>query len=387
MVVHGDAFLRRALQGIAGGHQAGQVVRALPHRLLDRSSDRGRVGQPVAKGHHLRLAQLHVCHDVPLPAAACRQAHGLGNEECSPDATRVVLGPQASRRAGSGRAALTRRASLARRVRGIGDAGLQRLAGLGAIGDAGVEREEHQSRPVEKLRPLVRVDEIARIGLRETWRARREDVLQAVEHLESALRAADVADLAAADEPEVVAGQPGVAECQRQVVVDLLEAQLVAAHALVEVTTDLEDAILLAIERLPYAGLSLRFDAHQRQGARVRAALVDLVHGDVGEERQIGGDPSGGEPAGGRSEQPVIAARDDADQEGRHPVHVPDRIEAFASEVDELSGHAVGCGARDSRICVHDVDHPLNRSAAAPRTGPRRSILDPWGRAGPTRTR
>ena len=299
----------------------------------------------------------------------------------------MVLGPQ--RLAATEAVELRGRDQDGRRVESeaIGDIGLQRLAGLRAIGDAGVERVQREPRSIENLRPLVRVDEIARVGLREAWRAGREDVLQPVENLEPACGAAGVFDLAASHEAESVAGQPGVAKGELQLVIDLLEAQRVSGNALVEVAAGLEYAILLAVERLPDADLPLRFDADQGPRPGVQAALVDLVDGDVREERRIGRDPTCGETAGGRDEQPVIPARNDADQERRHPVDVADGVEALAANVDEFPGHAVRHGAGDSRGCVHGVKRLFNLPVPAPRTGRRRSSRGPWGRAGPIRTR
>jgi hypothetical protein len=92
--MNGDVFLRRALQGIAGGHQASQGIRALPDRLLDRPGQRGRVTQPVVQCDDLCLAQLDVCDDLPLPGLARREAQRLGDEERAADAARMVLGPQ-----------------------------------------------------------------------------------------------------------------------------------------------------------------------------------------------------------------------------------------------------------------------------------------------------
>ena len=116
--------------------------------------------------------------------------------------------------------------------------GLQGLAGLGAIGNPGIQREQRQPGCFVELGPFVGIDKIAGVGLRETRRAGRQDVLQAVDQLDVTRCSPRVLQFALADKAVAVAGRPGVAKCQLEVVIDFFKAQLVAQHVLVEVAAD-----------------------------------------------------------------------------------------------------------------------------------------------------
>ena len=128
----------------------------------------------------------------------------------------------------------------------------QRLAGLGAIRYSRVESQERESRAGVEFRPLVCVDEIADVGLREQRCSGRQHVLQTVENLDRTLVITKVLEFAVTDETVLIAGRPCIAERQLQIVVDLLEAELVAQRVLVEIPTDLVERILLPVERSQY---------------------------------------------------------------------------------------------------------------------------------------
>ena len=63
----------------------------------------------------------------------------------------------------------------------------QRLARLGSVGDPGVECKESQPLILDQLIPLVRVDQIARIGLSKSWGPSRQNVLQAIDQFQFAM--------------------------------------------------------------------------------------------------------------------------------------------------------------------------------------------------------
>ena len=366
IVVCSDLFLGRALEGVAGGHQAFQPVGAFRDRCVDRRGQSLAAGELPVQRHHAGLAEFHVRHDLPAQHVAGRQLDGLGDEERAPDASRVVLGPQ--RGAAPEGVDLLRGHQHRRRLEAVleGDAGVQRLAGFSAIGDACVKGIDGEAGSVEQFRPLVRIHQVAGVGLREAWRAGGQEVLQAVDELHGLRRAADIAQLALPHEAEGFAGQPGVAEGKTEVVVDLLETELVARHALVEVPAEFEQPVALAVEGLPEAEAAGRRDPQQRPGAGVQAALVDLVHRDVGEQAGVRRHPPGGESPGRGDEQPVVPARDHADQERWHPVDVPDGVEALAGQVDEFTSDGQRRAALRFRCRVHDFVRACPSSSSRP---------------------
>jgi len=85
-----------------------------------------------------------------------------------------------------------------------------------------------------------------------------------------------------------VAGGPRVAEGEGEVVIDLLEAELVARHVLVEIAAGPEAASVLPVEGFPGDLLALPTDPQDRLAAGVRIALVNPVDGQVRKQRVSG---------------------------------------------------------------------------------------------------
>ena len=77
--------------------------------------------------------------------------------------------------------------------------------------------------------------------------------------------------------------------------IDLLEAELVAQDALVQIAAGREAAIVFPVERLPGDLPALRTDPQDRLAAGVRIALVDPVDGQVGKQRGFRRNPAGGQ--------------------------------------------------------------------------------------------
>ena len=66
----------------------------------------------------------------------------------------------------------------------IRDIGVQRLARLGAVRDARKEREHREAGGCIELRPLIGIDQVARVRLCEPRRPGGQDVLQAIQHFD-----------------------------------------------------------------------------------------------------------------------------------------------------------------------------------------------------------
>ena len=216
---------------------------------------------------------------------------------------------------------------------------LQRFAGLGAIGHPGIEREYAQAGRGIEFRPLVRVHQVAGIGLREQVSTGRENILQAVEHIDLRRALAGVPQLAVAYETEAVTRHPRVAESEAQVVVDFLETELVAERILVKVTANGESCLTLPVERLPELPAAVGQDAQHGSRAGMRCALVDPVHRYIREQGCLGRDPARSEPTGRRNEKPMVPAGYDADEERRHAIHVSYDVVTLSSKGDKFTGN------------------------------------------------
>ena len=119
--------------------------------------------------------------------------------------------------------------------------------------------------------------------------------------------------------------------------VDLLEDQLVAGHVLVEIALDGRVVRQVACKGLPARCRVAALHKQAGDRAGVDVVLGDFVVGVVREERRLGVDAAGRQPAGARDEEPVVGAADDAHEKGRHPVIVTDAVILFAKQVDILA--------------------------------------------------
>ena len=180
----------------------------------------------------------------------------------------------------------------------VDDMGPQGFGRFGAIRYPGVKRVHRQPGARVEFGPLVRVHEVARIRLDEQRRARGQDVLQAIDQLDPQRVVPEVLQLAQAHETMPVARGPRVAEGEGQVVIDLLEAELVAQDALVEIAAGREAAIVLPVEWLPGDLLAVQADPQDRLAAGVRIALVNPVDGNVRKQRGFRRNAAGGQASG-----------------------------------------------------------------------------------------
>src|SRR6056297_1758898 len=91
--------------------------------------------------------------------------------------------------------------------------------------------------------------------------------------------------------------------------------------------------------------------------AGVVRALVDLIDGDVREQRAARRHSPGGQAARRGGEQPVIIIRNDADEERWNLVHVADGVVTFTGEIDEFAMYpeVIVRTASDRSDCVHDI--------------------------------
>ena len=124
------------------------------------------------------------------------------------------------------------------------DVGLQRLAGLGFVGDDGAQGVKSKVAFLE-LAFLVRVHQVAAPALEAFGHAVGQDVLDAVEQADLHRSGSGRRQLGVADEAVFLAGRPLVLEGESEVVVDFFEQNLVAVGVLVEVAVEAVDAFVL----------------------------------------------------------------------------------------------------------------------------------------------
>jgi len=77
--------------------------------------------------------------------------------------------------------------------------------------------------------------------------------------------------------------------------------------------------------------------AQQRDRPRVVVAVVQPVHGLVGEQRAVRIAPSRGQAAGRGDEHPEVGVRGQVHQERRHPVEAGDAVVLLAVQRDEAA--------------------------------------------------
>ena len=121
--------------------------------------------------------------------------------------------------------------------------------------------------------------------------------------------------------------------------VDLLEHQAVAGGVLVEIAFDGGSSARRPRRRVPRAGTPARpVDADQGHRAGVVMGVMELVHGQVGEQAAVGIHPPGGQPAAGGDEHPQVGVAGQAHQEGVHAMIGRDPVEhLFAIHHDEAT--------------------------------------------------
>ena len=244
--------------------------------------------QFLSQRNRFRLALLGIKNNTPFAAVTARQFAGVIDKIGPSDAPSMTFLLQAF--------ALEKLAELAVRdkYRGVVEAqrirhrGFQRLAGFGAIGNSRIQCQEGEPGRLVEFRPLVGVNQVARVGLREDRRAGRQDVLQAVDDLDISCHGSQVHQFSMTYEAVIRAGRPCVPERQLEVVIDLLEAQLVAERVLVDITAGLESSVLLTIERLPIDRFRAAADFQYAAGARAVGAIVKLVDRYVWEQSGFG---------------------------------------------------------------------------------------------------
>jgi hypothetical protein len=99
----------------------------------------------------------------------------------------------------------------------------------------------------------------------------------------------------------------------------------------------------------------------------VVGALDQAVDRGVREQRRVGVDPPGGEPAVAGDEHPQVGGADDAHEEGRHRVDVADAVVALAAEGDGAAldrgvGRPVGAVAEADDRMGHGSEFSFVRS-------------------------
>ena len=347
-------FLGR-LEPVGGRDDARQLVAARLDGLRHRLRDAGRIRQRADELHDLPLGLLDIRHDLPASGFTAGKHEAGALEIGAADPALAVFpdhGPSAAEFF-----ELQRREQHGGSVQAeaIDDVGPERLKRLGAIRYPGVERVHGEPAARIELGPLVRVHQVAGVRLDEAGRTRGQDVLQAVDQLDRQRLVAQVLQLAAAHEAVPVARRPRVTEGERQVVIDLLKAELVAQGVLVEIAGDPETTVVFAVEGLPERLPARWADPQQGLAAGVRAAVMDLVDGDVGKQRGFRRHPASGQASGRRNEEPVIAAGNDADEERPHPVDIADDVIPLAIDVGEFARDLVrvcrGCGGGRAPRC------------------------------------
>ena len=385
-MVDRDVFLVRGLQRVGAGHEPRERVLAIRDRCGDLRRQLVRRREPLLQRDDVGLALLDVADELPLPGlAGLERCLGTGQVTAALAAcVRLPRGRDARAEGVELRVAEQHRGAVeTKREHRVG---AQRLGGLGPVRDGRVEREAGEPRVRVEFRPLVGVDEVAGVGLREARCAGWQQVHEPVDEIDLRGLVAAVLQRALAHEAERVAELPAVAEHEAERVVHLLEAEAVAEHVLVERALDRRVRVPVWVERLPLDGAAALLDTHERAAARAPGAVVDLVDRDVRKQRGLGRDATRGQAAVRGGEQPVIRMRDDADEERRHAVDVVNRVVALAEYVDELARDAaVDPGRLECTCRGHGPSHPprvLRR-----RTGWRRSSRGPWARRAPTRTR
>ena len=119
----------------------------------------------------------------------------------------------------------------------------------------------------------------------------RQDVLPddavIVEKLDFAARLPGIFDFRVANEPELGTRCPGVTKYELEGMIDFLETQRVAEHALVEITLRVIAAGVLGVERFPDQRLAILPDADQGTTTGMTGRVVNPVDRDVREEGEV----------------------------------------------------------------------------------------------------
>ncbi len=236
-----------------------------------------------------------------------------------------------------------------------GDIGMQRLAGLGQVGQPRAERVDPQPAALVDLGALVGVEQVAQPVLLRRVHSGRQHVDEAVDQIQVARLVADIGQLTGPHDPEAAARLPGDPHPQPEVRPNLLEHQRGAQHVLEQGPSGPVARLRCRGERLPQDRLvPLAADPHDAQATRAAGALADLVVGVVGEQRRVGSHPSCRQPAGAGHEAPRIPRSDHRHEERGQPVVVGYLEEAATAEIDVplrslrrlgIPGRVMGVGA------------------------------------------
>ena len=238
------AAVGRELQSVAGGHQFDEPLRAFFDVFKQRRLERIGCLQVLLQLHHAadRLAQIRG-HD-PVLGGAGRQFEVRLDEVGA--AFRFDVGFCDHGSAGlEGRKLFGGQEHLGGvQADGPHHVRLQRLAGLGLVGDDGAQRVQAEVALFE-FALLVGVHQVAAAALEAFRHAVGQDVLDAVEHAHLHGGRCGRRQFCVADEAVFLAGRPLVLEGESEVVVDFFEQDLVAVGVLVQVALEAVDPFVL----------------------------------------------------------------------------------------------------------------------------------------------
>ena len=187
VVVDRYVFLGSKLECVTAGHEPRERVRARADRLLDCRRDGRRRAQLPAQCSDLCLGFFDVSDDLPAFRFTAVERDRRVDEVSASDTSLMPFlrdgGTTAKLLDLPGRHEHGRRFQ----AQAVDNVSLERFAGFGAVGYAGIQCEQGEAGVPIEFRPLVGIDEIARVRLREAWSPGREDVLQPVEEFDGAV--------------------------------------------------------------------------------------------------------------------------------------------------------------------------------------------------------
>ncbi len=147
----------------------------------DRRRHRVRIAKRAVQAHDLRLALFDLGDNLPALRRPCGQAQRCAHQVVAANPTRMCLLGDGLTLPEPLQLGIREKHFIFRQTKTEHGRSLERLARLRPIGNSSVEREQTESRVAQQLTPLVRVDQVAGVRLRESRRPGRQDVPQPID--------------------------------------------------------------------------------------------------------------------------------------------------------------------------------------------------------------